>query len=333
MRILTGIVLVVCLFGSAVFAGAETKVSGVGAVQFTKKGTNITSGNLDGAFVRGEMKVSGKLESGLEGLLHFRIQPDMTGGSDKGSMMARQLAVKVPVSALNILFGRWYEKYGPGYNYFGRYLHGVKDKKDNNGDVVVKDIGNGSMNTNYNVIDGLKLCYNIESIKSKFQLGLLPQNANFEDIYMMAMFGGSPVDGLKFNVGGNFKIISPEDTPDEQIQHRAIVNAGYTFLEETKSGFFLEAAIVDFNEVADNTWLLFGLTSAAGWIDRVQAEIEFKTDRMRDGENEADLAWMILLQKKALGLTFDLNIGADPAGLGSKAAGDVGGILRITAKF
>lgn len=321
MRILTGIALVVCLFSASILAETETKVSGAGAVQFTKKDADVTSGNLDGAWVRGEMKVSGKLDSGLEGLLHFRIQPNMTNGSDKGSMMARQVAVKVPISALEILFGRWYDVYGPGYNYFGRYLHGVSS------------MGSGSMNTNYNVVDGLKLSYNIESIKSKFQLGLLPQDMNFEDVYLMALFGGSPVEGLKFNVGGNFEIVTPEDTPDEEIQHRAIVNAGYTFLKETKSGFFLEAAIVDFNEVADNTWLLFGLTTAAGWIDRVQAEIEFKSDRMMDGENEGDLAWMVLIQKKALGLTFDLNVGADPKSLGSATAGDVGGILRITAKF
>lgn len=321
MRILTGIALVVCLFGSSTIAETETKVSGAGAVQFTKKNADVTAGNLDGAWARGEMKVSGKLESGLEGLLHYRVQSNMTSGSDKGSLLARQAAVKVPVYALDILFGRWYDKYGPGYNYFGRYLHGVDA------------MGSGSMNTNYNVIDGLKLCYNIESIKSKFQLGLLPQDANFEDLYLMAMFGGSPVEGLKFNVGGNFEIITPDGTPDEEIQHRAIVNAGYTFLKETKSGFFLEAAIVDFNEVADNTWLMFGLTTAAGWIDRVQAEIEFKSDRLMDDSNEADLAWMLLIQKKALGLIFDLNFGADPKSLGSATAGDVGGILRITAKF
>jgi len=320
MRILTGIALVVCLFGTTVFA--EVSMSAAGAVEFTKKASDASAGNVDNSFVRGELKAKGTLEdSGLEALIHLRSQPNLTDGTKSTPLQPRQVYLKLPVSALEILMGRWYDVYGPGYYYFGRYLHGVSP------------MGSGSMNTNYNVIDGFKLSYNIESIKSKFQLALLPQDMNFEDLYLMAMFGGSPVEGLKFNVGGNFEILTPEDTPDEQIQHRAVVNAGYTFLKETKSGFFLEAAIVDFNEVADNTWLLFGLTTAAGWIDRVQAEIEFKSDRMMDGENEADLAWMILIRKKAAGLCFDLNVGADPKVLGSTNAGEIGGIFRVSASF
>jgi hypothetical protein len=317
MRILTGIVLAVCLSGVSVFAETETNVSGVGAVQFTKKDPDLSSGNLDGAWVRGELKVSGKLESGLEGLLHFRIQPNMAYGTETGNMMARQVAVKLPVYALDILFGRWYDVYGPGYYYFGRYLHGVSSK------------GSGIMNTDYNVVDGVKLAYNIESIKSKFQVAVLPKDLNFKDVYLMAMFGGSPVEGLKFNVGGNFEIITPED----DMIHRAIADVGYTFLKETKTGLFLEAAIVDFNEIEDNTWFLFGLTTNAGWIDRIQAELEFKSDRLMDGSNDADLAWMLLIQKKIAGLTFDLNVGADPKSLGSTTPAEVGGILRVTAKF
>lgn len=316
MRILTGITLAVCFFSVSVFA--DVSMSAAGAVEFTKKGGDASEKNIDKSFIRAELKAKGTLEnSGLEALIHLRSEPSVTQGTKYTPLQPRQIYLKLPVSMVEILMGRWYDIYGPGYYYFGRYLHGVSSS------------GSGNMNTDYSVIDGLNLSLNFESIKSKFQLGFLPQDANFEDIYLMAMFGGSPVEGLKFNIGGNFEVITPED----EATHRAVVNAGYTFLKETKTGFFLEAAIVDFEEVADNTWLLFGLTTAAGFIDRIQAEIEFKSDRLMDGTNDADLAWMLLIRKKVMGLCFDLNVGADPKTLGSTTPGDVGGILRISAKF
>lgn len=334
MRIVAAIAVAVSLGSFSV--NADVGVSAAAAVQFTKKSrTAETENTIDGAFVRGEVKAGGTLEkSGLTGLIHLRIQPDMGGGTKGIDLQPRQVFFNLPVSILEIMAGRWYDKYGPGYGYFGRYLHGVNA------------MGSGSMNTNYTVVDGLKLKLNIDAIKSAFHVYFLPVNSgkkdedgneindayHFEDIYLLAMFGGSPVEGLKFNIGGNFEVFTP-DWKDKKT-HRFITNAGYTIVKDLGLGLFGEFAIVDFEEPVDNMWFLAGFTTKAGVVlDRIQAEFEIKNHRNKKTSTDANLAWMVLLQKKVMGLTFDLNVGADPKSLESKTVYDVGAILRVTAKF
>lgn len=318
MRILTGAALIVSVLFVAVHA--DVKMSGAGAVEFTKFADDESKDNIDKSFIRGEVKAKGTLEkSDLEMLIHLRVQPSFTEGTKETPIQPRQVYLKMPASVLEFVMGRWYDIYGPGYYYFGRYLHGVKAA------------GSGSMNTDYSVIDGLKLNINIDAIKSAFQFGFLPQDASFNDAYVLAMFGGSPVEGLKFNIGGNFEALTPED---EDGIHRFIVNAGYTFVKEMNMGLFGEMAIVDFDDVPSNMWFLVGYTTKVGPVlDRLQAEFEIKNFRNGATNTDQNLAWMILLRKKVAGLCFDLNFGADPQVLKSETAGDVGAILRISAKF
>lgn len=325
MRVVAAVVVVIGLVGSAV--QADVAVAGVAAVEFTKKPVAAeTKNNIDNSFVRAEVKVKGSLpESPLTGLVHFRSQAGMAGDVKGIDLQPRQIYFKLPVSILEILAGRWYEKYGPGYGYFGRYLHGKNriGEKDS--------LGSGSMNTNYNVIDGLKLKLNIDAIKSAFQVGFLPQDLNFEDAYLMAMFGGSPVEGLKFNIGGNFEVLTAENVDPV---NSFIVNCGYTIVKELGLGLFGEYAIVDFNDATDNMWFVVGFTTKAGVVlDRIQAEFEIKNHRNGDVTADRNLAWMVLLQKKVMGLTMDLNVGADPKVLGSTNAGEIGAIFRVTAGF
>ncbi|MBN1758522.1 MAG: hypothetical protein JW863_09405 [Chitinispirillaceae bacterium] len=327
MRVLAAVVVAVGLINFTL--NADVKVGGAAAVEFTKKSQNAPDHkNIDGAWIRAEPKLAGSLEnSGLTGMIHMRFQYNMASdGKDTAKVekkflngQARQVYFKLPVSILDIQAGRWYEQYGPGYNYFGRYLYGVGAK------------GNGNMNTNYNVIDGLKLKLNINVIKSALQLAFLPKDRFFEDAYLMAMFGGSPVEGLTFNIGGNLEVITPEIVDPI---NRFIVNCGYTIVKDLGLGLFGEYAIVDFNEATDNMWFLVGIKTKAGVVlDNIQAELEIKNHRNNEASTDANLAWMILLQKKIMGLTLDLNVGADPTVLGSETAGDVGAIFRVTAKF
>ena len=320
MRVLAAVAVAVGVVGFSV--NADVKVGGVAAVEFTKKCQAAeTDKNIDDSWIRAEVKVSGTLpNSPLQGLIHFRAQPKFSGGKTSGvDLQPRQIYFNLPVSVLEIMAGRWYDKYGPGYNYFGRYLHGVNA------------LGSGSMNTNYNVVDGLKLKLNIDAIKSAFQVAFLPKDLNFEDAYLMAMFGGSPVEGLNFNIGGNFEVLTMDDADPV---NRFIVNCGYTIVKDLGLGLFGEYAIVDFDEPTDNMWFVIGLKTKAGVVlDNIQAEFEIKNHRNNEASTDANLAWMVLLQKKVLGLTMDLNVGADPKVLGSKTAGDVGAIFRVTAGF
>ncbi len=301
---------------------AEVAVSALTAVEMTKKCQDASTGNIDNSWVRVELKTAGTLPGlPLTGLVHLRLQPALSSkvSDNKYNLQARQIYFKLPVSVLNILAGRWYEIYGPGYYYFGRYL------------VECGSYGNGSMNTDYTILDGIKLSLNINAIKSALQVGILPQDLNFEDAYIMAMFGGSPVEGLKFNIGGNFEAITPEG---KDPVNKFMVNAGYTIFKEYNTGIFGEMAIVDLNNASDNMWFMAGITTkAAPVFDRIQIELEIKNHRAGDTTTDNNVAWMILLRRNVLGLTLDLNVGADPSQLGSKKIGDVGAIFRATASF
>jgi hypothetical protein len=320
MRIVAAMALIASVLCFAV--QADVAVTGVAAVEVTKKCHDATAGNLDASWVRAEVKLAGSLKnSGLTGLLHLRLQPDVgsKASDNKFNFQARQIYFKMPVSILNILAGRWYEIYGPGYYYFGRYL------------VETKRTGSGSMNTDYTILDGLKLTLNINPIRCALNVAFLPRDLNFEDAYVMAMFGGSPVEQLKFNIGGNFEAITPDG---KDAVHRFMVNCGYTFLKDLGLGLFGEMAIVNLSEAADNMWFLAGFTTKAlPVLDKIQLELEIKNHRAGDPTTDNNLAWMLLLQRKVLGLTLDLNVGADPTILGSKKIGDVGAVFRATAVF
>lgn len=322
MRVFTAMAVAVSALCCSV--QADIAVSGLTAVEFTKKCQNASSANIDASWIRVETKLAGSLaNSGLTGLVHLRLQPEFAGkmSDTKYNLQARQIYFKMPVSIVDIMAGRWYEVYGPGYGYFGRYLV----------EFDMKPTGSGSMNTNYTVLDGLKLSLNIKPVKCTFNVGFLPRNLNFEDAYVLAMFGGSPVEGLKFNIGGNFEALTP-DTKDPV--NKFMVNAGYTIVKDLGLGVFGEMSIVNFDNASDNMWFLAGLCTKAGPVlDKIQLELEIKNHRAGDPTTDNNLAWMVMLQKKVLGLTLDLNVGADPTVLGSKTAGDVGAIFRTTASF
>lgn len=145
------------------------------------------------------------------------------------------------------------------------------------------------------------------------------------------MFGGNPIDALKFNIGGNFQIQTPGEADGI---NRFVVNCGYTILKDLDLGLFGEYAITDFSEASDNMWFLLGFKTKAGVVlDNIQVEFEIKNHRNNDPTTEGNLAWMILLQKKVMGLTLNLNVGADPTVLGSRTAGDIGAIFRVGASF
>lgn len=299
---------------------AEVTMSGSVAVEGTKKASDYTTGNLDASWVRGEVKAAGKLEGGLSGMVHFRSQPNMSAGGAKGvDLQPRQLYFKMPVSVVELMAGRWYEVYANGNNYFGRFLYGVK-----NGTT-------GSMNTNYTVVDGLKSSVKIDAIKGFLNVAVLPSNTKFDTTSLVAEVGGSPIEGLKYAVAGNFQVITPEGVDGV---HRATLNAGYTFVKDLNLSAFGEAAILDFNEVSDNAWFMVGAASKIPMVlDRIQVEFEIKNFRNNTTSAADNLCWMVMLQKKYRDLTFDLNIGADPYALGSKSADEVGAIFRTTASF
>ena len=145
------------------------------------------------------------------------------------------------------------------------------------------------------------------------------------------MFGGSPIEALTFNIGGSFEVITPDDVDPT---NRAMVNCGYTIVKDLGLGLFGEYAIADLDNAMENMWFVVGFKTKAGIIlDNIQAEFEIKNHREGDATTDRNLGWMVLLQKKVMGLTMDLNVGADPSQLGSNNAGEVGAIFRVTAKF
>jgi len=313
------VAVVTLALGVLVGVFAEVTMSGSVAVEGTKKAADYTTGNVDASWVRGEVKAAGKLESGLSGMLHFRSQPNLSAGVKGVDLQPRQLYFKMPVSVVELMAGRWYEVYGNGNNYFGRFLF------------VGKKASSGSMNTNYDVVDGFKASVKLDAIKSFLNVALLPSDTKFENASLMAAVGGSPIEGLKYTVAGNFQVVTPEGVDGV---HSASVNAGYTIMKDLGLCVLGEAAIVNFEEASDNAWFMVGAASkVANILDRVQVEFEIKNGRHGTTDAGDNLCWMLMLQKKYKGLTFDLNVGADPVSLGSQTAGEVGAIFRTTASF
>lgn len=315
----------VVIFGFAILY-ADVNIKADAVAEITKKCKQATTGKVDDSWSRAEIKFLGSIpNSGLSGLIHLRIQPQFGAGVTGINLQPRQIYFKIPlfdfksIVNLEIIGGRWYEVYGPGYFYFGRYL------------VEYNEIGNGSMNTNYTILDGFKGLLNINPIKSTFQLGVLPKSYNFEDVYLLTMFGGNITEAWKFNIGGNFEILKPEERDGI---HKASINSGYTFVKDLNLALFGEMAIVNLNKPIDNMWFVVGFSSKVWYLlDRFQVELEIKNHRGGATTTDSNLAWMLLLRRGFKGLTFDMNIGADPRCLGSKKVSDIGGILRMTASF
>lgn len=309
---------------------AEMKVKPSTAFQMTKKAAVATEGNIDDAFVRAEVKLSGKLDKGVHGLAHLRLESRFANDKDI-SLKIRQCYLAVPVSIVTMQGGRWYETYTAGY-YFGRFLFGVK-----------KNLGSGSMNTNYNVVDGFRLQADIEKIKTSFHAAVLSgkyviQSAvepwesdewvSFDDVSTMLRISSEPIEGLKLGVGGLVHTLVPDGS---ERMDRLDVHAGYRILE--KLALSVEYGMTDLSDVSQNSWFLFVLEVPA-WkiLDRLQLEVEYK--QKRNGvDTRQDAAWMVLLRKKWRGVTVDLNVGADPQSLKSLDAGDIGGTMRTTLKF
>jgi|GEM_PF-3242258 len=320
-------VFAIALLSTAIFttfsAKADVVLSGLAAIGMTKKCSDVTQANVDAAWIRAELNAGVSLpKSPVSGLIHVRIQPDFgsKAGDSRFNLQARQIYVRCPVSILEITAGRWYEKYGPGYNYFGRYL-------------MMKTItsGTGDMSTDYAIIDGLKMGLRLDPIKSAFALELLPQDAAMEHARVAAILSGSPVKRVKLALGANFDALVPDD---EEAFHRAMVNCGVSIIENGGLNLFGEMAVIDMDEPTDNTWFTTGFSCKAGRVlDRIQIEFEIKNHRNGDPTTDGNLAWMVALRKKVTVLTLDLNVGADPTTLGSKEISDIGGVFRATVLF
>lgn len=307
------IISIPIIFLSAVSLFSEVDIGASAAVQATKKSSPATTANVDNTFVRAEVKAAGKTENNLSGLVQLRAQADMGSGSVEFTI--RQAYFQLPVSAVNLRAGRWYEIYTVGA-YFGRYLFGVSPQ------------GSGSMCVNYNVLDGLKLEVPlIKDYNTNLHFGLLANEATLEDVYVMARIYSNPIEMLTMNLGANIQAASSSDTET----HRLIFNATYKIIENLN--LFAEYGITGLSDIADNSWILAGLDVPTGGIlDQCRVEIEFKKDRLGE-ETDGDLGWMIILVKNYSKLKFNLNVGADPASLGSEAPKDVGVHFRVTATF
>jgi hypothetical protein len=303
---------------------AQLSVGGSGVMEFTKKSMDSTKTTLDNSIVRGEIKATAKKECGLSGVLHLRMESGLAK-TNTAAFTIRQASFTVPAGPVAITGGRWYEYYTPGM-YFGRYLFGVSGASS------------GSMNTNYNVIDGFKAVMGIKAIGGSVELGLLPQLMNaktslkseFEDMDMVALFSASPVKNLSVDVGASFQVITP-DTLDAE--HRLMLSGGYQVIEDLS--VYAEYGITDMAKSADNSWFMAGITiPTAKVLDALRFEAEIKTDRPETKSDETDFAWVLILSKSYKDVTADFNITADPnSKIGSTDAGDIGAILRLTAKF
>ncbi len=291
---------------------ADVTVNSSIALQAGKKSESSTESTVDKSFIRGEVKLAAVTEKDVNGLLHLRLQTDLS--ESRGVLtQVRQGYFTIPLPFISSQIGRWYEIYSPG-KYFGPYLFGVNR------------LGSGSFKTNYTVVDGLMLSIPIlEKAKTIFHAALLPETFDFEDTYAMFRVFSQPFDQFSLNLATNFHIVSEDDGV-----HRMVLTSEYSVLDNLS--IFAEYAILDLSEVGENSWILAGIDlPTAGILNSLSVEFEIKQDRSE--EYAPDFAWMILLGKKYRGISFDVAGGADPRGLGSENAADVGGYIRISSKF
>ncbi len=305
--------LVLAWYAAAI--SAELTMKACAAVQVGKSAAAVTQGNVDEAFVRGEAKLTGTIERAASALVHVRLQSDFACNGNT-SVKVRQCVLTLPIGLFEVRGGRWYEKYAPGY-YFGRFLFGVED-----------ELGSGGMNTNYSVVDGVRLGATFEKARTQAHVAVLADETDFDDISTMVRVSAEPVEALTLGLAGLVHTVVPHGA--ERVD-RLGATAEYRFTDRVT--VYGEYGITRLDSVQGHQWALLGMQAPA-WkiLDRVLVELEYAHNR-NGVDTRADFAWMLIMRRKVLGVTFDLNVGADPATLGSRDAGDVGGILRTTLKF
>ena len=292
---------------------ADSEISASAALQFMKNGGEASTHNIDNSFIRGELKVGIKPAENTGGLLHLRFESGLTEKEIKISNILRQAYWDLVLTNIGLRGGRWYSTYSPS-NYFGRYLYGVNP------------LGSGSFCTNYSIVDGGQVSVELKQIKSVINIALLAQDSYFENIRTMIHLQTNPVAPLKLAAGTNLQVF-----PSENAQQRIVFNTSFEIIKNFTP--FAEIAITDLSKTSDNLWVLAGIKIPAGKIlDRLQLETEFKTNRLGE-DTDADFAWMIILAKSLKNLNFYLNVGADPLGLSSRSAKDIGAYLRIESRF
>ena len=323
-------VVIGAAMGGRVFAEAEIRTSA--AVQLTKESPSVSDENLDGAFVRCETRFSAQQAEAASGLVHLRLQSDM--GEKYVKLYIRQGYFDVPLWMTTLRGGRWYEVYTPG-EYFGRYLFGVKKIEeditpgDGQENPVTIGYGSGSMKTDYTVVDGLRLEVPFpEGVPVAVEVGFLPSSPVLDDAWTMALLRATPLEKLDIKLGTTIHTLTSNG--DDRV-HR--LSTSFAWHPWESGGAFAEYGIVDLSDVGEHSWILAGIDIPSGGIlDMLRLEIEYANDRMSTTD-EADPGWMVVVGRKVAGLAFNLDVGADPLGLRSRSAGDVGGYLRTTFKF
>jgi hypothetical protein len=304
------------LAAAASLVSAEMKISPSVAVQLTRNGLEDNENALNDAFIRGEVKFRADAEQGAGGMLHLRLQNKFMEGKELLSIDIKQAYLEMPVSALKIILGRWYEIYTPGA-FFGRYLYEA-DK-----------LGNGAMKTNYSVLDGVRFHLDLpDFLGLGVFLEALPGDFRFENLYTAARFTISPIAMIAVGGGANIEV---NDISSNGYNNRFAFTAKISPMEAM--AFFAEIAYTEFGDDDNAVWVMGGADiPSAKILDVLRLEIEYTPER-NTGQDDVNLAWMILVGKKIAGVAFELNVGADPNTLKSKSVGDVGAILRTTVKF
>jgi hypothetical protein len=306
--IFTAVTILTCIT-QAVLAEVDLKSSV--ALQLSRKSASATTHNIDEAWIRGEMALNGKADNGLAGLLQLRSQVLM--GDSKVSFTVRQAFFQVPIKAVSVMAGRWYEIYSPGA-YFGRWL--VENRKE----------GNGSFCVNYSMLDGIKVTAPIvRQLKTYLQLSFYTEDLYFYNTHVIPMITSNPIEMLTMNLGANIQASDSTATPT----HRLMFNATYRILKDFS--LFAEYAATNLNDISESSKVLAGIDiPTIGILDLCRVEVEYDNGRPAE---LSQVGWMVLLMKKAAGLKIHLGVGADPAGLGSTSASEVGFNARITGAF
>ncbi|HLV30055.1 MAG TPA: hypothetical protein VKY57_00660 [Chitinispirillaceae bacterium] len=311
MKHLTTFCLFFILYG--LLYSSDLQIKNSVTVEIRKNATDSTRTNIDNAFIRGETRFFKENNNNtFSAMVHLRFQTNFE--MDTAAVWLRQAFFNVKLQSVNLSAGRWYEKYTPGV-YFGRYLFGA-DR-----------YGNGSISTDYTVLDGLRMKLSLPFLSNtNFSLALLPQESNFENLYAMFLISANFFDPLEINTGINLKALSENGTERD---HRLIISGAYQIISDLE--IFLEYGITSLTDIRDNSWIMFGTEFPSGKIlDQLRLEFEYTKDRLND---LSDLAWIIAIQKEWQNLTFYLNTGSDPAYLRSGDIDKIGFAFRMSLSF
>jgi hypothetical protein len=306
----SAILLIVTLCSALqLFATVEVKSSV--ATQLMHKSAPASKHTIDESFIRAEATLTGKTDANLTGLAQVRFEVPL--GDKSVKLSVRQAFFQLPIAAITLQTGRWYEIYTPGA-YFGRWFN------------ETNAAGNGSICVNYTILDGMKITVPIiKQFNTNLHLALTTQDLYFNSTRAAIMVAAKPSDVLTMNVGVN---LQATDTSGAK-KHRLMANATYTIIKDFD--LFAEYAATDLNAISGSSHILAGLDLPTFTIlDQFRVEVEYAADRP---DSLAQVGWMVLLTKKITGLKINLGVGADPSSLGSRDAGDIGIVGRITASF